>query len=95
MARELADGRTASLGRARLLGNTSIEQKFPLKGLKEAPKRAIVELQLRRAGFQLEHGGGYTRFRPGSTAKLRRRILKWDGDPRLEIPQPLLRHRAA
>jgi hypothetical protein len=39
---ELADGRTVSLGRARLIGNTSVEQKIPMKGLKDAPKRALV-----------------------------------------------------
>lgn len=39
---ELADGRVVNLGRARLMGNTSVEQKVPLKGLKDAPKRAIV-----------------------------------------------------
>jgi hypothetical protein len=39
---ELADGRTLSLGRARLAGNTSFEQKVPLKGLKDRPKRALI-----------------------------------------------------
>jgi Peptidase family M1 domain len=39
---EMADGRLLSLGRARVLGNTTLEQKVPLKGLKQAPKRAIV-----------------------------------------------------
>ena len=39
---ELADGRTVFLGRARLNGNTSVEQKVPLKGVKDAPKRALV-----------------------------------------------------
>ena len=39
---ELADGRTVNLGRARLVGNTSVEQKVPLKGLKDSPKRALV-----------------------------------------------------
>jgi aminopeptidase N len=39
---ELADGRTVPLGRARLLGNTSVEQKVPIKGLKDLPKRALV-----------------------------------------------------
>jgi hypothetical protein len=39
---ELADGRTISLGRARLVGNTTVDQKVPLKGLKDAPKRALV-----------------------------------------------------
>ena len=39
---ELADGRTVYLGRARLLGNASVDQKVPLKGLKDTPKRALV-----------------------------------------------------
>jgi hypothetical protein len=39
---ELADGRTVNLGRANLTGNSSVEQKVPLKGLKDRPKRALV-----------------------------------------------------
>ncbi|MFZ0480404.1 MAG: M1 family aminopeptidase [Terriglobales bacterium] len=39
---ELADGRTVNVGRARLVGNNSVEQKVPLKGLKDPPKRALV-----------------------------------------------------
>jgi Peptidase family M1 domain len=39
---ELADGRTVSLGRASLAGNTSIDQKVPLRGMKAPPKRALV-----------------------------------------------------
>jgi len=39
---ELGDGRTVFLGRARLKGNTSVEQKVPLKGLKDTPKRALL-----------------------------------------------------
>ncbi len=39
---ELADGRTVNLGRARMVGNTSVEQKVPMKGLKDVPKRALV-----------------------------------------------------
>jgi hypothetical protein len=39
---ELADGRAVNLGRARLAGNTSVEQKVPLKGLKDQPRRALV-----------------------------------------------------
>ena len=39
---ELADGRTVSLGRANLKGNSSLEQKVPLRGVKTAPKRALV-----------------------------------------------------
>jgi hypothetical protein len=39
---EFADGRTTHLGRARLIGNTSVDQKVPLKGLKDTPKRALL-----------------------------------------------------
>jgi Peptidase family M1 domain len=39
---ELADGKMLFLGRARLSGNASVEQKVPLKGLKEKPRRALV-----------------------------------------------------
>jgi hypothetical protein len=39
---ELADGRMVNLGRARLAGNTSVEQKVPLNGLKEKPRRAVL-----------------------------------------------------
>jgi len=39
---ELADGRTVNLGRARLLGNSSVEQQVPIKGLKDVPKRALL-----------------------------------------------------
>ncbi|MGO9404444.1 MAG: M1 family metallopeptidase [Terriglobales bacterium] len=39
---ELADGRTLSLGRARLTGNTSVDQKVTLRGLKDTPKRALL-----------------------------------------------------
>ncbi len=39
---ELAEGRTAFLGRARLLGNTTVDQKVPLKGLKDTPRRALL-----------------------------------------------------
>ena len=39
---ELADGNVAFLGRARITGNMSLEQKVPLKGLKTKPRRAIV-----------------------------------------------------
>jgi hypothetical protein len=38
---ELPD-RTIMLGRVRLVGNTSVEQKIPIRGLKTAPKRALV-----------------------------------------------------
>lgn len=39
---ELADGRTVNLGRAHLTGNSSVDQKVPLKGLKDTPKRALL-----------------------------------------------------
>jgi aminopeptidase N len=39
---ETADGRMINLGSARLAGNTSVEQKVPLKGVKEAPRRAVL-----------------------------------------------------
>jgi hypothetical protein len=39
---EMADGRTVPLGRARLIGNTTLEQKIALKGVKEKPRRALV-----------------------------------------------------
>jgi hypothetical protein len=39
---ELADGHTVNLGRARLTGNTTVDQKIPLKGLKDMPKRALL-----------------------------------------------------
>jgi hypothetical protein len=39
---QMSDGRVLSLGRARLIGNTSIDQKVPLKGLKDAPKAASI-----------------------------------------------------
>jgi hypothetical protein len=39
---EMVDGRILSLGRARMVGNASIDQKVPLKGLKDKPKRALV-----------------------------------------------------
>ena len=39
---ELADGRTVHLGHARLIGNSTLEQKVPLPGLKDAPRRALL-----------------------------------------------------
>jgi hypothetical protein len=39
---ELADGNVRFLGRARLTGNTSLEQKIPLKGLKDKPHRLLI-----------------------------------------------------
>ena len=48
---ELADGNMFFLGRARLAGNSSVEQKVPLKGLKTKPKRGRAQLLRRCAGF--------------------------------------------
>ena len=39
---EHQDGRIQFLGRIRLVGNNSFEQKLPLRGLKTKPKRAMV-----------------------------------------------------
>jgi hypothetical protein len=39
---ELADGRIVNLGRARITGNTTIEQKMPIKGLKDKPRHAML-----------------------------------------------------
>jgi len=39
---ELANGNVMFLGRARLTGNNSFDQKIPLKGLKETPRRAVM-----------------------------------------------------
>jgi hypothetical protein len=39
---EMSDGRLLSIGRARLLGNSAVEQTVSLKGWKEKPKRAVV-----------------------------------------------------
>jgi hypothetical protein len=39
---ELTDGRTINLGRAHLTGSSSVEQKIPMKGLKDVPKRALL-----------------------------------------------------
>ena len=39
---ELADGNMFFLGRGRLTGNNSIEQKIPLRGLKTKPRRAVL-----------------------------------------------------
>jgi len=39
---ERAEGGMSFLGRARLTGNTSVEQKVPLKGLKAKPRRALL-----------------------------------------------------
>ncbi len=39
---ELSDGRTVPVGHASMTGNTSVEGKIPVKGVKELPKRALV-----------------------------------------------------
>jgi hypothetical protein len=39
---ELADGGTLSVRRARLSGNSSFEYKMPINGLKQTPRRALV-----------------------------------------------------
>jgi hypothetical protein len=39
---EMADGHLLPLGRARLIGNTTLEQKIPLKGIKQNPKSVTV-----------------------------------------------------
>jgi Peptidase family M1 domain len=39
---EFADGRIVNFGRVTMVGNTSQEGKIPLKGLKDIPRRAIV-----------------------------------------------------
>ncbi len=39
---ELADGNIAFLGRARMVGNKTVEQKVPLKGLKTKPHRVAI-----------------------------------------------------
>jgi hypothetical protein len=39
---ELADGNIAFVGRAKLTGDSSMEQKVPMKGLKAKPRRALL-----------------------------------------------------
>ena len=39
---ELADGNIVNLGHAHMSGNTTVDQKIPLKGLKDVPKRALL-----------------------------------------------------
>ena len=39
---ETTDGRVVRLGGARLVGNRSIEQDYPLKGLQGKPKRVVA-----------------------------------------------------
>jgi len=39
---EMADGRTVMLGHVRISGSSTAEQKVPLRGLKEKPRKAII-----------------------------------------------------
>jgi aminopeptidase N len=39
---ELADNRVMRLGRVRIAGNNTVEQKVPIKGLKEKPRRVLI-----------------------------------------------------
>lgn len=39
---EMPDGRTVMLGRVRITGNSTAEQKVPLKGLKDKPRLARI-----------------------------------------------------
>ena len=39
---ELADGRIISLGRARAIGTKPVEEKVPIRGLKDKPRRAMI-----------------------------------------------------
>jgi hypothetical protein len=39
---EMDDGRLFALGRARLVGSSTVEEKVPIKGLRTKPKRALV-----------------------------------------------------
>jgi hypothetical protein len=39
---ELADGNVARLGQLRIRGNATIEQEVPLDGVKDLPKRAML-----------------------------------------------------
>jgi hypothetical protein len=39
---EMADGKIFMLGRAKLMGDTSVDQKIPLNGVKTKPRRAMV-----------------------------------------------------
>ncbi|HXY78781.1 MAG TPA: hypothetical protein VEH47_08200 [Candidatus Acidoferrales bacterium] len=39
---EMADGNVGFLGRARITGNKTIDQKIPLKGLKTKPRRVAL-----------------------------------------------------
>jgi len=39
---EITEGRVVPLGRARISGNSTVEQKVTLRGVKTAPKRAML-----------------------------------------------------
>jgi hypothetical protein len=39
---ELADGRIINLGRARAIGTKPVEEKVPIRGLKDKPRRAMI-----------------------------------------------------
>jgi hypothetical protein len=39
---EMPDGKVVFLGRVEMVGNDSIEQKLPVKGLKTKPRRALL-----------------------------------------------------
>jgi hypothetical protein len=39
---ELADNRIVRLGRIRIVGNSAVEQKVPLKGIKDKPRRLMI-----------------------------------------------------
>ena len=39
---ELADGRTVNLGRIAIIGNSAKDVKVPLKGVKDTPRRAML-----------------------------------------------------
>lgn len=39
---EMADGRMIDLGRIHIAGNSTVEDKLPLKGIKDAPRRAVL-----------------------------------------------------
>jgi len=39
---EFADNRVMRLGRVRIEGNSTLEQKVPIKGLKEKPRRLLI-----------------------------------------------------
>jgi aminopeptidase N len=48
---ELANGRMVNLGHAQMVGNTTLEQKIPIRGLKDVPHPGGGPLLLRCAGL--------------------------------------------